>query len=177
MGLFDKILKKGGGRQDSAGSPPLPPAQAIRVSSYLAEKAICFLPSGLSKQDALARLMGLMELANPAAALKAVVDRETAGPTVIAPGIAVPHARVEGLSGIVAALGVCPQGVSDPTAEGGAIRLFILFVGPVGNMKEHLGFLASVASLFQLDGFGDTLLQQTTPPQVLEKIKEAEKTL
>jgi len=121
--------------------------------------------------------MGLLELPNPAAALKAVMDREAAGPTIIAPGIAVPHARVEGLSKIGAALGICPQGVFDSAVEGGKIRLFILFVGPVGNMKEHLGFLASVASLFQLDGFGESLLQQTTPARILETIKEAEKTV
>ena len=176
MGFFEKFWKKGGGSGASAGTASAP-ASPTRISSYFSEKSAVFLPAGLSKQNVLTRLMGAMEISNPEAALKAVMEREAAGPTVIAPGIAVPHARVEGLSKITAALGICPGGVLDPAAEGGPIKLFILFVGPTSNMKEHLGFLASVASLFQVDGFGDTLLQQTTPVQILEKIKEAEKTL
>jgi len=179
MGFFDKLWKKGVDPKTSgdAGMPSSNPAKTTQVSSYLTYKSIYFVQPGLSKQDVLVELMATMELPDQAAALKAVTDREAAGPTVIAPGIAVPHARVEGLSKITAALGICPAGIMDPAADGGPIHLFILFVGPTGNMREHLGFLASVASLFQLEGFGNTLLQQTTPVHILEKIKAAEHAL
>ena len=44
-------------------------------------------------------------------------------------------------------------------------------------MREHLAFLASVSSLFQVEGFAGSLLPLTTPRAVVEKIRSAEKSL
>jgi mannitol/fructose-specific phosphotransferase system IIA component (Ntr-type) len=145
------------------------------VSSYLSEKRIVFFTSGPSKPQVLGSLIGTLDLTDPSAAINAILSREEIGSTIISPGLALPHARLEGLVKIEAAVGVCPSGVHDPHDGGTPIRVFILFLGPADNMKEHLAFLSSVAALFQKEGFIDNLAKLASPQGVLHAIKQAEK--
>jgi mannitol/fructose-specific phosphotransferase system IIA component (Ntr-type) len=154
-----------------------PAGKPIRVSDILSEKNIAFFPAGPSKRQVFGNLIGSLDLPDPNAALKAILAREEAGSTVIAPGVAIPHARFSGIKHVVAALGICPSGVVDPRAKGGPLHLFVLFLGPVDNMREHLAFLASVSALLQMKNLKEGLLALTTPQAVLEVIRQAEKSL
>jgi len=178
MGLFDSFKKKSPARKPIAGATEnAASAKLIKVSDYLSEKNIAFFSAGPSKHQALGNLIGALDLPDPGAAMKAILAREEAGSTVIAPRLALPHARLMGLKKIVAALGICPSGVLYPAPEGGPIYVIMLFLGPAENMREHLAFLAGVSSLFQTEGLIDALTQLITPQAVLEKIREIEKTL
>jgi len=145
------------------------------VSSYLNEKRIVFFPAGPSKRQVLGNLIGTLDLKDPTAAIKAILAREEMGSTIIASGLALPHARMEGLSKIEAAIGICPTGVSDPHDGGNPIRVYVLFLGPADNMKEHLSFLSSVSALFQKEGFVDKLTKLASPQGVLHAIRQSEK--
>ena len=58
------------------------------------------------------------------------------------------------------------------------ICLFVLFLGPSENMKEHLAFLASVSALFQSEGLIDLRSFNSQPPEaVLDRIRQVEKTI
>jgi PTS system nitrogen regulatory IIA component len=177
MDLFKSAKKKKSAAQPSAPAPEEAKPEVVRVSDYLSEKNIAFFPAGPSKRQVFGHLIGSLDLADPNAALTAILAREEAGTTVIAPGLAIPHARMSGLGGLRAALGLCPSGVEDPKAEGGPIRVFLLFLGPAENMRLHLAFLASVSAVFQSEGLMDALLQLHTPQSVLEIIRDAEKNL
>jgi PTS system nitrogen regulatory IIA component len=152
-------------------------AKIPSVSSYLSDKRIVFFTSGPSKRQVLGSLIGTLDLSDPTAAINAIFSREEIGSTVISPGLALPHARLEGLKRIEAAIGVCPSGVHDPHDGGTPIKVFVLFLGPADNMKEHLSFLSSVAALFQKEGFVDELSRLASPQGVLHAIRQAEKAL
>jgi len=145
------------------------------VSSYLTEKRIVFYPAGPSKRQVLGNLIGTLDLADPSAAIRAILVREEKGSTIIAPGLALPHARLDGLSKIEAAIGICPTGVTDPHDGGTPIRVYVLFLGPADDMKEHLSFLSSASALFQQKGFLDKLTKLASPQGVLHAIRQAEK--
>ena len=145
------------------------------VSSYLTEQRILFFPAGPSKRQVIGSLIAALDLKDPTAAIKAVLAREELGSTIIAPGLAVPHARVDGITRIEAAIGICPSGVHDPHGRGEPIRVYVLFLGPIDNMKEHLFFLASVSTLFQKKGFIDKVCKLASPQGVLHAIRQAEK--
>ncbi len=147
----------------------------IRVSNYLSEKSVRFFPAETSRQQVLETLANSLELPNPEAALKAIWAREETGATVIGPGLAIPHARLTGLSGIVAAVGICPTGVAHPSE--GNLHLFVLFLSPQEKMHDHLVFLAALSSLLQVEGLTDSLLSLSSAAEVLEKIREAERNL
>ena len=152
-----------------------PKAKVPAVSSYLSEKKIVFFPAGPSKRQVLGSLISTLDLKDPSSALKLILSREEMGSTIIAPGLALPHARMEGLSRIEAAIGICPSGVTDPHDGGTPIRVYVLFLGPADNMKEHLSFLSSVSALFQKEGFIDELTKLASPKGVLHAIRQAEK--
>lgn len=147
------------------------------VSSYLTEKRIVFYPAGPSKRQVLGNLIGTLDLADPSAAIRAILVREEMGSTIIAPGLALPHARLDGLAKIEAAIGICPTGVTDPHDGGTPIKVYVLFLGPADNMREHLTFLSSVSALFQQEGFVDELVKLASPQGVLHAIRQAEKSI
>jgi len=160
---------------------PAPPKKSATkskvptVSSYLSEKKIVFFPAGPSKRQVLGSLISTLDLKDPSSALKLILSREEMGSTIIAPGLALPHARMEGLVKIEASIGICPSGVTDPHDGGAPIRIYVLFLGPADNMKEHLSFLSSVSALFQKEGFIDELTKLASPKGVLHAIRQAEK--
>jgi PTS system nitrogen regulatory IIA component len=139
----------------------------MRVSDVLKDNNIFFFPSDLSKEQLFEKMIGSLELPDAPLALKAILDRELWGSTVIAPGLALPHARIPGITRIQAAMGICPRGKNP--------QIFLLFIGPVNNPQEHLAFLGSVSSLFQTKGFLDSLIQLKNPASVLAKIRTYEK--
>src|SRR5436853_2695359 len=120
MGFFDKLKK---------AEQPVKTG-VLRVSDYLTDKTIAFFPAGPSKQQVLGNLIGSLDLPDPGTALKSILAREEAGSTLIAPGIALPHARIMGISKIKAALGICPSGIHYSATEETPVKLMMLFLGP-----------------------------------------------
>jgi mannitol/fructose-specific phosphotransferase system IIA component (Ntr-type) len=151
--------------------------QKAPVSSYLSEKRILFLHAGPSKLQVLGSLIGALDLPDPGAALKAILAREESGSTIIYPGFAIPHARIDGIKRLQAAVGICDSGVIDPRAGGRPVHIFVLFVAPSDNMVEHLAFLASASALFQKKGFIEKLTKLASPAGILHVIRDAEKSL
>jgi mannitol/fructose-specific phosphotransferase system IIA component (Ntr-type) len=145
------------------------------VSNYLSEQRILFFPAGPSKRQVIGSLIAALDLKDPTAAIKAILAREEQGSTIIAPGLALPHARIDGIKHIEASIGICPSGVHDLHGGGQPIRVYVLFLGPIDNMKEHLAFLANVSALFQKKGFIDKLCKLASPQGILLAIRQAEK--
>lgn len=73
-----------------------------------------------------------------------VLQRESAGSTCAGP-VALPHARISGVSEIIAGLGVNPHGIY----PGGDARVMLAFVSPTENAGDHLRFLSAAAKMFR----------------------------
>lgn len=146
-----------------------------KVTDYLSEKSIEFFSAGPSKRQVLGGLIAKLDLPDPSAALKSILSREELGSTVIAPGLALPHTRVDGIASLQVAVGVCPNGVHDPQDGGATVKVYVLFVGPSDNMKEHLAFLAGVSVLFQKKGLVEKLAKLASPAGVLTALRDADK--
>lgn len=82
---------------------------------------------------------------DPRPVLEAVLLRERLGPTGLVEGVAIPHARVEGLD-----RPVCGFARLDPPVDFGAIDgrpadLLALLLSPAGHGGDHLKALAKIA--------------------------------
>ena len=150
------------------------PGTRLMVSDYLKDDRVVIFPAGTSKEEALRQLLARLPAPNPSQAMQAVLEREKSGSTIFGPGLAVPHARIAGLPGILAALGVVPDGFADG-ARPEPTRLCLLFLGPAENVKEHLAFLASLAALFRSPGLAEALLKLGSPKEILARFREAER--
>jgi len=85
---------------------------------------------------------------NVDAALARVQERESQGSTFLNEGVALPHARVEGLALPIAALGLTHAGVFDATTDNQVEAVFLL-LSPVSGAVSHLQVLAAAGRALQ----------------------------
>jgi len=104
-------------------------------------------PEVLRELVSLAASAGLVP--DPAAALQAVETRESQGSTGVGSGVAVPHARVSGLSGTVVAVGLSKEGVDFGGPDRVPVRIFFLLLGPQNAPEIYLKTLSQVARLIK----------------------------
>ena len=105
-------------------------------------------------------------------ALEGIRNREGAGSTSFG-SVALPHARVPGLSRIVAALGVNPEGVYASGPSG--IRVVLAFASPASATVEHLQFLAQVARILRQEETVVDLLDARGESALLDAIRRRER--
>jgi PTS system nitrogen regulatory IIA component len=76
-----------------------------------------------------------------------IENREALFPTMIAPGLAIPHARIPGLQEPLTAIACIPQGCDFGTAD--KAKVMILLLTPVDNPNLHIQLLSALAVTFQ----------------------------
>lgn len=97
-----------------------------------------------------------------------VLDRETEISTDLGNGIALPHARCEGLGEALVVIGHSHEGVAWSDEEHGAVRLFFLLLTPKERPEAHLTLLSQIARLVADESKREALLKATTPVEFLE---------
>lgn len=97
-------------------------------------------------------------------------SHEAIGPYyVIGPGIAMPHARPEeGANRIALAITVIPEGVTFNAEENDPVKLLIVLAAT--DSESHIGVISQLAALFDNDDDLATLLNATTPQEILAVI-------
>ena len=105
------------------------------------------LPAGnkrsLFKQ--LAELAGQRAGVASAAVLASLNEREQLGSTGFGQGVAIPHAKVEGLSGIYALFVRLAEPLEYKAIDGRAVDLVFLLLSPPDAGAEHLKALAAIS--------------------------------
>ncbi|MDP6630945.1 MAG: PTS sugar transporter subunit IIA [Kiritimatiellia bacterium] len=94
--------------------------------------------------------------------VQAVLEREAQLPSVMAPGIALPHARLRGLSRLVVAVATSGKGVRFSDEDDGLARLIILVLAPHDSPAAYLQAVASLARILKTPGSADTVAELDT---------------
>lgn len=142
------------------------------IHELLNEGAVLFPPAAADKPRVLELLVAAAcsahRLGDPAPLLARVRERETGISTTLDTGLSLPHARVEGLDRVAAALAVLPHGLADPQHPEIKIRAMFLFFSPnkQAAFTTHLQVLRGVSTLFQ-PVVVDALIGLKTPAEVL----------
>lgn len=137
----------------------------LRLGDFLSPERILFLAPGLSRERMIRDLLSRLDLPNPTQAFQAIMEREKSGPTLMGACVAVPHARLEGVKGLQAALGVSREG---------PVSIWVVFLSDPSNPKLHLGFLSSISQFFLVPGREDALRAFPSTNAVLNSIRELE---
>jgi diadenylate cyclase len=129
------------------------------LARYLSPTRIVTVRSR-SKEGTLRELAGYLPLPegmeDPKEVIRAVQDRELIVSSWIGPGIAIPHARLPGWTGVDVVVGRSRKGVGWDSGDGNPVNLLVLIVSGDDNPDEHVLLLAEIArtlrdrALFQL---------------------------
>lgn len=148
----------------------------MKILEILPEDGVLADLRGRTKEDVIRELASVIAERHREIDREALVDvlleREKLGSTAIGEGIAIPHGKLQGLSGVVAAFGRSPEGVDFDSLDGDPTRIFFLLVAPEDSSGAHLKALARISRLLRNEKFRQRLLDVGSPGEIYEAIRE-----
>lgn len=151
----------------------------MKITDLLNEKAIQLNAVAKSKQEAIDKLIDLMQqngnINNREEYRKVVMKREEEGTTGIGEGIAIPHGKSEAVSKPGLAVMVVPNGVEFNSLDGQPAKLLFLIAAPNSKDNIHLEVLSRLSTLLMDTEFREALLNAKTPNEFLTCIDRAER--
>ncbi|GDY14237.1 hypothetical protein LBMAG53_31150 [Planctomycetota bacterium] len=143
----------------------IPPVRTRRFTAYLSPKS--FLPrlAARTAEDAITELCSAVGSAggrDAAGVAGEVLRRERMQATGTGDGLAIPHARLDGLTAPIVALGLAPEGIDFAGPDGRAAQIVVLVLTPDDDDATQLELLADIARIFSsAQARSDTLAVKT----------------
>jgi nitrogen PTS system EIIA component len=149
---------------------------AMKVLDILDPAAIVPEMRANSKPEALQELAAVLAKIHPnldqERLVEVLLEREELGSTAIGEGIAIPHGKLPGIGGVVAAFGRSTRGIDFDSLDGSPTRLFFLLVAPEDSAGVHLKALARISRLLKDRAFRERLFAGTTREALFATIRE-----
>jgi mannitol/fructose-specific phosphotransferase system IIA component (Ntr-type) len=150
----------------------------MKVLEFLSKKAIKVNLTATTKDDTLEELVDLLISSGDIAKkdrvqlIEALKAREALGSTAIGHNVGIPHAKIDCVKRLVAALGISQKGVDFDSLDGEPVYMFFLLVAPQDSAGPHLKALASISRLTKDKFFRDSLRQAKDEKAVLKIISQ-----
>jgi len=127
------------------------------------------------KNKALEEICGLMSAAEAVKDTeelrKAIFDRENIISTSIGLGIAIPHVRLESVTGMTIAVGVVKGGIDYKSFDDLPVHIIIMIAAPEGAHREYLSVLAKIALLLKNESLRNTIMDAESPQEIYDALK------
>jgi PTS system nitrogen regulatory IIA component len=107
--------------------------------------------------------------------LQELVEREGVASTAVGRGMAIPHARVEGIKDILLGVVICPRGIQFDAMDKAPVEVFFVFISPKDDVKFHLRFLARLSRVLRNRNLLDRIVKSRIPEEVIQAITDFEK--
>ncbi|HOZ46981.1 MAG TPA: PTS sugar transporter subunit IIA [Candidatus Hydrogenedentes bacterium] len=137
----------------------------------IAESCVHIFGPGVSKREALDRLIDTVVANNPTADGElfrlAVYQREAIMSTGIGGGVAIPHVRFPGIPKPMLVIGISAEGVDYGSLDNEPVHVMVLFAMPEGSDKQYLDVLARVMMSLKRPGFFEALVACGTPAEAV----------
>ncbi len=109
---------------------------------------------------------------------RSIVARERKGGTTgIGKGVAVPHAKVDGVARVMSAVGRSSAGVDFASLDGAPVYCVLLILSPENQPELHLQAMELVFRHVQHERFRRFLRQSSTPEAIYDLLREADERL
>lgn len=150
----------------------------IILCDILKQKYIELDLKGKEKKQLLAELVDLIsksgKLKNKKYLLDALLEREELGSTGIGNGVAIPHAKIDGVKEPMLAFGRAPEGVDFNSLDGEKTYIFFALISPKEEVGKHLKILAKISHIIK-DKFTVNLFKKVkNAEEVLKTLSDAE---
>jgi PTS system nitrogen regulatory IIA component len=145
--------------------------ESIPFSSFFSPAEVICQIQEENRDKALLDMLRLLaqqhEIGDVEEAHAAVLERENDLPTVVAPGLAMPHARLETIDGIVVAVATSRAGiVYDPAKPDNRVKLIVLTLAPKAAPGAYLQALGCLARICQDPSTAEVVADFATPDEV-----------
>ena len=150
----------------------------MQVMDFLSKKAIVTDIKSTKKEEVIRELLdalinaGDIEKRSRNKLIEALMSRESLGSTAIGQGIAIPHAKSDSVSKLVAAFGLSRKGVDFDSLDGEPAYIFFLLVAPQDSAGPHLKALARISRLLKDKYFRDNLRACTDDKSIIKIISQ-----
>jgi mannitol/fructose-specific phosphotransferase system IIA component (Ntr-type) len=119
----------------------------------------------------MSRRLGAMAGLSSATVADAVLAREKLIATGIGMGVAVPHARLDGLHRPLVAVGLAHQGVDFDAPDGIPARIICMILAPMHDNGAQLEILADIAATFRTEGLSERALMSSSYTEFLALLR------
>lgn len=106
-----------------------------------------------------------------------LLKREKIGSTGIGNGIAVPHAKANGLSSIIGTFGRCETGIDFNALDGAPVHLIFLILAPPDQPEANLQALQRVSQAIKQSNFCKFLKDASEVKDIMELFREVDAAL
>lgn len=150
----------------------------MNIMDFLSKKAILPDIQPTKKEDVIKELVdvlinaGEIEKRCRNKLIDALMSRESLGSTAIGQGIAIPHAKSDCVSKLIAAFGLSKKGVDFDSLDGEPAYIFFLLVAPKDSAGPHLKALARISRLLKDKYFRDNLRACADDKSIIKTISQ-----
>jgi PTS system nitrogen regulatory IIA component len=146
----------------------------MKITEFLVPESVIGALAATDKLGALSELCSVLAKrvgSVPCEKLTEVLlDRERLSSTGIGDGVAIPHGKLAGLPGLVAAFGVSKNGIDFDAIDQKPTHLFFALLAPENSAGVHLKALARISRLFKNPAFRKSILEAADAKAVYDLI-------
>src|SRR5258708_6141677 len=148
----------------------------MRIAEFLREDLVFPDLAATDKAGVLGELCAGLARAvpglSPARLTETLLDREKLRSTGIGEGVAIPHGKLPGISGLIAAFARSRKGVDFASIDGKPTYLFFVLFAPENSAGLHLKALARISRLFKQPQFRQSILAAAGAAEIFRIISE-----
>ncbi len=148
----------------------------MRIAEFLREDLVFPDLAATDKAGVLGELSAGLGAAFPgltvAKLTETLLEREKLGSTGIGEGVAIPHGKLPGIPGLVAAFARSRRGVDFASIDGKPTYLFFVLFAPENSAGLHLKALARISRLFKQPQFRQSILSAEGAPAIFRIISD-----
>jgi fructose PTS system EIIBC or EIIC component len=152
----------------------------MKIADLLSEQVVRTNLPGTSKNDVINAIIELAasqdRVLDKEKVREAIFEREKIMSTGVGAGFAIPHAKSDAVSDIVAAFAVTAQPIDYQSLDEQPVRIVFLLVGRENMVGPHIKLLSRISRLMNNEEFRQRLLAAPTPKDVLEIFRTEEAT-
>jgi len=150
----------------------------MNIMDFLSKAAILTDIKSTKKEEVIRELVdalinaGEIEKRHRNKLIDALMAREALGSTAIGQGVAIPHAKLDGVDKLVAGFGLSKKGVDFDSLDGEPAYIFFLLVAPQDSAGPHLKALARISRLLKDKYFRDSLRSASDDKAIIKIISQ-----
>ena len=152
----------------------------MKITEFISKRAIVHNIKAKDKKGALTELVQVMRKAyegekfSVTDIVEGVLKREKLGSTGLGGGVAVPHAKLEGIKGLIGAFGRSVNGLDFNAIDGEAVHLVFLILSPPAKNDSYLQALQRVMTGIKQPNVTRFLLSAKSAKDIEEIFREIE---